>query len=403
MGKKILVIGANFKDKGSQSKLFVVTDELKKRLGDCQIFFASDGDQYNESDYRFKKVIYTRQYQNTVLGNRTNIINNIAHFIRKKEDSSAIGNDVQKFFTQLDLIIDINDFVLADKSSLAEHEAYLDNIRIAQKYNIPIILMPQSFGPFNNYSMDNMHITGVMKDLLFYPKAIFAREEQGYDDMMGYFGLDNLRQSADLVLQNKGINILNVCSDSYTPNIPDIKEGNNVAIIPNNHYFTKKLANQNYALYFRIIEKLLEAKKEIYVFCFSSSDLEVCRKIVAMFNYNDSIHLIEQEFDCIEYDFIVRYFDFIICSRYHGCVHAYRNHIPGLVIGSTIRYKELAKLMNQEKYHVDILANNFSDRLWMDAVDSLIKNREEEIETIRTRLEDIQRNNCFDIIDELGW
>ena len=107
MGKKILVIGANFKDKGSQSKLFVVTDELKKRLGDCQIFFASDGDQYNESDYRFKKVIYTRQYQNTVLGNRTNIINNIAHFIRKKEDSSAIGNDVQKFFTQLDLIIDI--------------------------------------------------------------------------------------------------------------------------------------------------------------------------------------------------------------------------------------------------------------------------------------------------------
>ena len=59
--------------------------------------------------------------------------------------------------------------------------------------------------------------------------------------------------------------------------------------------------------------------------------------------------------------------------------------------------------MNQEKYHVDILSNNFSDRLWMDAVDSLIKNREEEIETIRTRLEDIQSNNCFDIIDELGW
>ena len=58
MGKKILVVGANFKDKGSQSKLFVVTDELKKRLGDCQIFFASDGDQYNESDYIFKKISY---------------------------------------------------------------------------------------------------------------------------------------------------------------------------------------------------------------------------------------------------------------------------------------------------------------------------------------------------------
>ena len=46
-----------------------------------------------------------------------------------------------------------------------------------------------------------------------------------------------------------------------------------------------------------------------------------------------------------------RYFDFVICSRYHGCVHAYKNLIPGLILGSTIRYKELAKLMNQEKYY----------------------------------------------------
>ena len=275
--------------------------------------------------------------------------------------------------------------------------------RIAKKYNIPIILMPQSFGPFNNYSLDNMDIMKEMMDLLFYPKAVFAREEAGYDELMGYFGLDNIRRSADLVLQTKELNITNVCSSYYSPNIPDIKEGNNVAVIPNNHYFTKKLFNQSYALYFRIVEKLLEAKKDVYIFCFSSSDLEICKKIAGMFNYNDHVHLIEQEFDSIEYDFIIRYFDFVVCSRYHGCVHAYKNLIPGLVLGSTVRYKELAKLMGQEEYYIDSLAPDFNDKPWMDAIDRLVKDRDAERAIIQARLEEIQSNSCFDILDELGW
>ena len=401
MGKKILVVGGSFKDKGSQSKLFVVTDVLKKRFGDCQIYFACNGEQYNEADYRFVKVPFTKQYQELVLGSRTSILTNISHLIRKKDDGSTI--DIQKLFSLLDLIIDISDLVLTDRSTLAEHRAYLDNIRIAKKYNIPIILMPQSFGPFNNYSLDNMDIMKEMMDLLFYPKAVFAREEAGYDELMGYFGLDNIRRSADLVLQTKELNITNVCSSYYSPNIPDIKEGNNVAVIPNNHYFTKKLFNQSYALYFRIVEKLLEAKKDVYIFCFSSSDLEICKKIAGMFNYNDHVHLIEQEFDSIEYDFIIRYFDFVVCSRYHGCVHAYKNLIPGLVLGSTVRYKELAKLMGQEEYYIDSLAPDFNDKPWMDAIDRLVKDRDAERAIIQARLEEIQSNSCFDILDELGW
>ena len=403
MGKKILVVVATFKDKGSQSMFFVVADELKKRFGDCQIYFACNGEQYNESNYIFKKLIYTKQQQDMLLGDRVNLLSNITKLIRKKDDSSANGEELQKIFSMLDLIIDISDYVLAAKSSIPEHNAYLNNIKIAKKFNIPIIYMPQSFGPFNNYSADNMYIMGDMKDLLFYPKAIFAREQEGYDDLIGYFGLDNVRQSPDLVLQNKGINIMNVCSGAYEPIIPDIKAGNNVAIIPNNHNFSKKVANSSYALYFRMIEKLLEAKKEVYIFCFASSDLEVCKKLASLFSYNDSVHLIEQEFDCIEYDFIVRYFDFVICSRYHGCVHAYRNLIPSLIIGSTIRYRALAKLMDQEKYYFDILADRFDERALIDALDSMIKHRDEEIEVIRPRLEEVQSSNCFDVLDELGW
>ena len=74
---------------------------------------------------------------------------------------------------------------------MSEVESYLNNIKIAKKYKIPMIIMPQSFGPFD-FSGADMEILGEMKDLLFYPKAIFAREQYGYDELMGYFGLDNI-------------------------------------------------------------------------------------------------------------------------------------------------------------------------------------------------------------------
>ena len=402
MGKKIMIVGASFKDKGSQSTLFVVIDELRKRFEDCQIFFACNGEQFEETNYRFKKMSYTKQFQDMALGARLNIFNNISKLIRKKDDTASKDDDAQKFFSELDLIIDISDSVLTDRSTMAETEGYLKNIKIAQKFNIPMIILPQSFGPFN-YSLDDMHIMGEMKDLLFYPKAIYAREEEGYDELIGNFGLDNLRRSPDLVLQNKGINILNVCTSFYSPIIPDIKEGNNVAVIPNESLFTKNISNKNYALFFKMIEKLINSKKEVYVFCLASSDLEICKKMTALFSYNDHVHLIDQEFDCIEYDFIVKYFDFVLSSRYHGCVHAYRNLVPSIIFGTSPKDKDLAKLMNQEQYYVDILSDTFSDRDWMNAMDGMLEYKDKEKEIIRTRLEEIQSSNCFEVLDELGW
>ena len=85
MGKKIMIVGASFKDKGSQSTLFVVIDELRKRFEDCQIFFACNGEQFEETNYRFKKMSYTKQFQDMALGARLNIFNNIStdHYTRR--------------------------------------------------------------------------------------------------------------------------------------------------------------------------------------------------------------------------------------------------------------------------------------------------------------------------------
>lgn len=38
MVSKILIVGANFENKGAQSMLFITVDELKKRIPDCEVF-----------------------------------------------------------------------------------------------------------------------------------------------------------------------------------------------------------------------------------------------------------------------------------------------------------------------------------------------------------------------------
>ena len=169
MGKKIMIVGANFADKGSQAKLYCVIDELRKRYEDCEIFYAHNDEQLDGGLYRFGKLSLTKKAQSQVL--KANPLTNITKLFRKKDDGVTADKDIADVVSQMDLMIDVSGHALVDSSSIAEIEYYMNNIKIAKKYKIPMIIMPQSFGPFN-FGLDNMYIMGDMKDLLFYPKAM---------------------------------------------------------------------------------------------------------------------------------------------------------------------------------------------------------------------------------------
>lgn len=43
MVKRILIVGANFENKGAQSMLFITVDEIKKRIPDGEVFCGVRG------------------------------------------------------------------------------------------------------------------------------------------------------------------------------------------------------------------------------------------------------------------------------------------------------------------------------------------------------------------------
>ena len=400
MGKKIMVVGANFDNKGSQAKLYVVIDELRKRYSDCEVYYAHNDEQLDGALYRFGKIVFNKKAQSQVL--KANPLTNITKLFKKKDDTPGAEKDITDIVSQMDLMIDVSENTLSDQSTLADIEFYMNNIKIAKKYKIPMIMMPQSYGPFN-FSLDEMYIMGDLKDLLFYPKAIFAREQFGYDEMMGYFGLDNLRRSTDMLLIDNNFELSNVCSRFYRPEIPEVAETNSVGVIPNAVCFGKKYSDRTLDMYKKLFEALKAARKEVYIFCQAASDMEVCKELANSFRHFDNIHLIDREMDCVEIDMFLKKFEFIVTSHYTAVVQAYRNYIPVLALGSGEKYKEITELLGQEKFNFDVLSETTNNYDIVDAVNDLMKDPDIAKTRIQTRMINIQTKNCFEILDELKW
>ena len=406
--KKILVVGANFINKGAQSMLFIVTDEIIRRYPDAVVYFGCNGEKYKEKNYKFIRLLYTNYSQKIALANvtvlqrfKTGIINLIRFCLRKSNDLLYV-NELKNIVNSINLIIDISGYALGEISTPIQHEYYLNSIRLAKKNDIPIILMPQSFGPFN-YSDDSRYLLKEMKELLPYCQRIYARENEGFRYLEKYFALENIFHSTDLVLQNKILNKKNICNDTYSMNIPDVHTLNNVAIIPNYHCFEDGCSDSSYKIYQRIINILIKAGKNVYIFRHATLDYDICKKIYYENSESQQVYFIEQEFDCLEYDEFIRNFDFIICSRYHGCVHAYKNLIPCIILGWAVKYLELAKILGQEKYIYNITSKDFDEGSLFKAIQDIMDNYLNEKIIILEKLTSIQQKNCFDILDKIEW
>lgn len=399
--KNVLIVGANFQNKGAQSMLFVTTDEVKKRYPECNVYFGCNNEEYNENNYTFKKVKYTLQTQNYALGSAKYIViqycKDIIKFLIGKRYNLWGYTDLKKLFKNLDLVIDISGYALADFSSDIEHEYYLNAIRLARKNNVPIVLMPQSFGPFN-YSEKRTDLLKEIKDLISYSKYIFAREEEGKKRLEEYLGVNYAILSPDLVLQNVSLNLNNIFLNKPTVKNIELNSSKNIAIIPNYHCFEDGNKKHCLEIYNTVTKSLTERGYNIYIFRHSTFDLNVCRMIYDNCKNYKKVYLIETEFSCLEFDNYVRHFDFVICSRFHGCVHSYKNNIPCIILGWAIKYRELARTLRQDKYVFNIKSTETQDKDVKTATINLIENLSKEKHIIAEQLAAIQANNCFDIV-----
>lgn len=405
--KKFLIVGANFANKGAQSMLFVTVDEISKRFPDSDIYFATcENIKEFDTIYKFKKIYYNYRTKHIALGGISAIFNLIKSlfvdfikFFLRTNDIHGHYFDVKRLIPQLDLIVDVSGYSLGDKWSKVIQEDYLDNIRLASKYKVPIVMMPQSFGPFNN--IDKMKDIKREISILFkYPREIFAREVQGVNELKNKFNITNIRLSTDLVLQNREINIDNIYLKKKAINTPECNKGEKIGIVPNDKCIKHGKKEYIMNLYKILIDELISMGKQVYIFMHSAEDINICCDIYDIVHKCDKVHLIKNEFSCLEYEKFVKNFEFILVSRYHGAIHAYRNIVPCVILGWAEKYFELARNMDQIDFAFDITKNNFSIKQVIDVIHKMNEGLQNEKKKIKYKIDQIQSYNCFDIIEE---
>ena len=403
MKKSFLLVGANFINKGAQAMLFTAVTELRKRFVDCDIYMSSIFDYMEDnSQYRFSIIpggnLSYKCCDNIVVYTYVKNKGRLKEFLGKNNLEKKYAQ-LRDILPSLTAVLDISGYALSSQWGYDNSMKYIQTLKWAEKNGIPVFLLPQSFGPFdygdNQYTADKE-----IKKSLAGVECIFAREKNGKELLKKKYGLKNVVLSADMVLQCKKLT-LNEIFQSMPEDIGvRISTHKNVAVIPN----VRNLEHGNkeivMKMYDAAVRTLLKLDRNVYLVAHSKEDGAICEKLKKDYSNNGRVFLVEEDLNCIQYESFVSFMDYIIGSRFHSIVHAYKEDIPCVAIGWAVKYKELLERFGQIQYAVDVRSNNAENAL-LEAINRMEINYTHEKAKIAESLKIIQDQNCFDVIEKI--
>ncbi len=391
--RNIIITGGELFNKGAQAMVFITVDELKKRFPNHEIYLLSTEDMKRPRDERDKYAFkFLGWHPQKFAKAQSNPVLRLLCFLRNHDELIECEN----MYENCDLMVDISGYALGSNWSEVNCNNYLDHIEFAKQFHIPMYLMPQSFGPFDFLGSEGEKILKRCRNLLRYPKAIFVREQEGYEALCDNFRLNNVHRTPDLVLCNIGLELNSVFKEQPVYQIPYIKQGS-IGIIPNG--MTLSLINEDEVIdiYHSVISQIRGTGSTVYLLLHATQDRMLSQKIKQQFLCDEQVVLLDSDFSCIEFNDIVKQFKYIIGSRFHSIVHAYKNGIPCIVLGWATKYNELLKMFDQGKYMFDLRKGIDCEAL-KNKIHEMDKNYAVESEKIKTTLRLIQKENVFDCV-----
>lgn len=392
--RNIIITGGELFNKGAQAMVFITVDELKKRYPDHKIYLLSEMDLRRPKEERD---IYTFDFTGWYPIKFARAQSDF--FLRQlcKLRNSCEYNEAYELYSNCDLMVDISGFALGSNWSNESCSLYLDHLEFAKEFDIPVYIMPQSFGPFDFKGENAKELDERIRHLMPLVKIVCAREQEGFECLTNHYHFNNVVQKVDLVLNNKGIDSRHIYKHELIFKRFPIPS-KSVGIIPNSMTETVCEKSRIYKLYEIIIQLLINDGYSVYIVGHSESDLELCNSIKKLFD-SERVVLIDQNLSCLEFNDLVSKFDFVIASRFHSIVHAYKNCVPCIALGWAEKYQSLLSLFHQETYAFDF-RKGFSIDCLINRTQLLEKDLAKEVVTISDVLKEIQLDNVFDVLPE---
>ncbi len=387
----IIIVGGSLANKGAQAMTFTVVDQMKRKFPNKKFYLFSIFEFETIESYKYKFNITPWTNWHRIL------LSCILHkYFIKTFKRSLFDTKIENIIENTALIIDISGYRFSSQFDQNYWIFYILDIIIAKKQEIPYLIFPQSIGPFNFSFKNRIFFYPLAKYYLKYPKVIFSREYDGLRYLSQFKNI-NIKKTFDIVIQNEGYNLSNIYREEIKSKDYNILP-NSVCIIPNRMVIERIKTEKIYSIYSHILKKLMKAKKNVYILRHSNGDVEICEKIKNLLTNNERIYLISDDLNVIEIENLIKKFDFVIASRYHSIIHAYKNGVPAIVIGWAVKYYELLEYFKQADYYYDI-RDLLNIEILDKSLEKMLLNFQHEKEKIKSRFESILKTrNCFDII-----
>lgn len=392
--RNIIITGGELFNKGAQAMTFIAVDEMKKRFPDHNILVLSEMDlqrpKQEQAQYAFN---FMGWYPLKFAKCQSNLFLRLFCLLRNKRELL----EAEKIYKNTDLMIDISGYALGSNWSVDTCNHYLDHLEFAKAFHIPVYLMPQSFGPFDFQDEAGKKVDQRIAKLLPTARCICAREKEGYQALKERYQLNNVIHTNDLVINNCSVNIEHIYHKIPDASLPHILSGS-VAVIPNQRNYVVGNEVEVQKLYVLVIKILLESCLNVYLLSHSDVDKEICKQLKDKFSSDNRVILIEQELNCLEFNETVKQFEFIVASRFHAIVHAFKNGVPCIALGWATKYHDLMKQFGQEYYMLDV-RQTIREKDLLRVIHSMIEQRDKESNSIKNELSELQKKDIFEIIN----
>ena len=397
--KSYIITGIQMRNKGSQAMFLSLYYALKSIDKDCEVTgFAFKTD--SPEQYAFKllphddytRLVFRRKLENIPVF--TSLLTSFAGMVRKTSKWKGKLPQMHKALREADAIFDASGYTLGSGWSKGAGERLLETIKMAKRYNTKIVLMPQSFGPFDWGDDDDGEYLERVKHELSYCTKIYAREREGYECLKA-LGLTNIELSADMVIREKPFPTASEILASGEPQAATYPERGSVGFIVNENLFRIGEPEAVRSLYARILDKLIESGENVYFLNTSTADLNLTQQILQETKNRDKVKVITGDYSSPQLIDMISRFKYVVASRYHSIVFAYRSGVPAIIFGWASKYDDLAAHFQQQDYVFDVRDPGF-DKI-VGKIDQMAAKCADESRIIKECLE---RNQAASVVQD---
>jgi len=384
---KILITGGNFINKGAQSMLFCVVDSLKKEYPNSDIVMIDLFPSLTSNDKNKYAFEIVNMHIRTVLRLGFPIVK----LLVKPKPISNPEKEIMEHFKTADLVFDISGYGV---SSHNQHPlwtyATLFPVKVAKKFNVPFVFLPQSIGPFNFKGWKKLILFPFIKKYLNYPKKIFIREPKCRVEL-SKIRTEGVIDSFDIVLQSEKVDINNIHKAHSNTAHYEVKE-DSIIIIPNKQLTKLRPQSEVISLFSELCNHLSEKGHNISIIRHSADDEQICNAIFEE-TKKTNIQLINEDLDPYEIQQLLAQSSIVIASIYHVLIHSLKLGKPCLVIGWAHKYEHVMKSLNLMDYYFSV--TDSTTKGIIESTDKLLNNKASLNKSIKKNLEEIKGINLY--------